>query len=485
MTSGDQRTIADGAVEFWQVSATDLFALADRDGRVLTTDVRGAATSPALETALGALTGDPRKQYLVADGRLFDFASRPVYFGSERNGTLLGFVISGYAVDRAFVNMISQAAAAQATFLAGGRAVSSTLDAGRQQQLARSAASGQVARLARRTPAVIALGGERYLATAADLSGEAAGPLQLIVLRSLASSERAARKTNQMVFLVGLAALLFGAALMLALARVVTRPLEQLAAGVRAFGFGDSLYWLPTNGTKEVRELSIAFGRMRREIAETNRALLDSEKLATIGRMASSISHDLRHYLAAVYANAEFLSSSRLTEAERADLFAEIQLAVRGTTELIDSLLIFSRGGPLLRLREPLLPIVERAIAMLRAHPEIESVAITLLDSGPLHAEALVDAKKVERALYNLLLNACQSARGGSGVREVLVELASTETMVTVTVTDSGAGVPEAIRETLFQPFVSEGKQSGSGLGLTLATVLCEPGAAACISSSS
>jgi signal transduction histidine kinase len=478
MTTGDQRTIADGAVEFWRISASDLFALAGRDGRVLTVDVRGGATSPVLEKALQHLAGDPRKQYLAANGRLFDFAVRPLYFGSERNGTLLGFVISGYAVDHAFVNVISQAAAAQATFLAGGLAVSSTLDAARQKQLVRNATVQQLAQTAQlaqgRLPAVVSLGGERYLAIAADLSDEAAGPLQLVVLRSLSASEQAARAINRLVFLVGLAALLFGTGLMLALARVVTRPLEQLAAGVRAFGFGDSVHWLPANGTKEVRELNIAFARMRQEIAETNRALLESEKLATIGRMANSVSHDLRHYLAAVYANAEFLSSSHLTEAERVELFSEIRAAVLGTTELIDSLLTFSRGGPRVRMREPLLPVVERAIAMLRAHPEAAGVTIEMLRAGPVEAEARMDIKKIERALYNLLLNACQSARLGADRREVLVELTSTETMVTVIVTDSGAGVPEAIRETLFEPFVSEGKQSGTGLGLTLAHAIAE-----------
>jgi len=56
---------------------------------------------------------------------------------------------------------------------------------------------------------------------------------------------------------------------------------------------------------------------MRSEIQSANRALLESERLATIGRMASSVSHDLRHYLAAVFANAEFLASDRLTLKER------------------------------------------------------------------------------------------------------------------------------------------------------------------------
>jgi len=95
----------------------------------------------------------------------------------------------------------------------------------------------------------------------------------------------------------------------------------------------------------EVRELSVAFDGMRREIVAANKALLESERLATIGRMASSVSHDLRHYLAAVYANAEFLATSRISEQERMDILSDIQVAVHGTTELIDSMLVFSRTG--------------------------------------------------------------------------------------------------------------------------------------------
>ena len=252
-------------------------------------------------------------------------------------------------------------------------------------------------------------------------------------------------------------------------------PLELLAAGVRAFGFGDTKHSLPVNGTQEVRELSAAFARMRSEIQATNRALLEAERLATIGRMASSVSHDLRHYLAAVYANAEFLSSPRLSDAERIELFADIQVAVHGTTELIDSLLIFSRTGNAIHLQpESILLVVEKSMALLRAHPEAESVTMRVECQAPADVHAMVDVKKMERAFYNLLLNACQSAKRANGSREVTVKIHSTPERITVTITDTGEGVSEHIRSSLFEPFVSEGKQSGTGLGLTLANAIAE-----------
>ena len=472
MTTRDRRTIADGAVEFWKVSSSDLFALSDSSGNVLTVDIQGKPPSPALRQALQGMVTDPRKHYLVSDDRIFDFSVRPLYFGSEARGTLLGYVISGYAVDRAFLDLISQASAAESTFLADRQIVTSTLSPRRRQDLVRKQF---MLSPEHRAPLDLALAGEHYLATEADLSAEAAVPLRLVVLKSFDQANRATQEINRLVLLLGLAAILLGSTLMLALSGMVTRPLEMLASGVRAFGFGDPEHPLPDGGTQEVRELSEAFARMRSEIQETNRALLEAEKLATIGRMASSVSHDLRHYLAAVYANAEFLSSPRLTDEERIELFADIQMAVHGTTELIDSLLIFSRNGAgVRRARESVILIVERAIALLRAHPDAAGVAICTSCEQGCNPEAVVDARQLERAVYNLLLNACQSARRAMQKREVRVSIASSPSQIEVTVTDSGPGVAEHIRDSLFEPFVSDGKQSGTGLGLTLAHCIAE-----------
>ena len=82
---------------------------------------------------------------------------------------------------------------------------------------------------------------------------------------------------------------------------------------------------------------------------------------------------------------------------------------------------------------------------------------------------AEVDGKQIERAISNLLLNACQSARFMGNTASVVVTLESQDREILVNVTDNGPGVPNKIRESLFEPFVSEGKQKGTGLGLTLA----------------
>ena len=85
----------------------------------------------------------------------------------------------------------------------------------------------------------ISLGPEQFLATQTDLSAEAANPLRLVVLKSFDQANRVIRDTNRLVLLLGVAAVVLGSLLMLALSRIVTQPLEMLAQGVRAFGIGD------------------------------------------------------------------------------------------------------------------------------------------------------------------------------------------------------------------------------------------------------
>jgi signal transduction histidine kinase len=465
MTTDDSRTIADDAVDFWKTGGNELFALADADHRVQAAYAQGKANAESLRSDLQTAISEPSKHYLMSEGRLFEYTVQPLYFGSKENGTLLGYAISGYAIDSAFLREVGRGAGAEAAFFAGDATTVSTLPKDRQDALRAMMQSQQPSS----SYQIVKVGSERYLTVSEDLTAGADMPLRLVVMKSFDAADRAEKEINRLIFWVCLLAMAAGSALMLLLARMVTRPLEMLAAGVRAFGEGDRQHALPADGTQEVRYLSSVFAQMRDEIEKTNRALLEAERLATIGRMASSVSHDLRHYLAAVYANAEFLSSPTLPANERAELYEEIRLAVNGTTDMLDSLLIFSRtGAALQRTPVSMSALVDRAVALVKTHPDADRVKL-VLEASDGDTTASVDTKLVERAVYNLLLNACQSARESAGLREVRVSLAGDSKNVSVTILDSGPGVAERILDSMFDPFVSQGKQKGTGLGLTLA----------------
>ncbi len=187
--------------------------------------------------------------------------------------------------------------------------------------------------------------------------------------------------------------------------------------------------------------------------------------------MASSISHDLRHQLTAVVANAEFLSERNHDPEQSEELYQEIRDAVGRMTELIDSLLEFSKT------RDALSPsfgsveeTMQRAIRSVQRHPSVQKVNIALSCHGS--SKGWFDSRKLERVFSNLLLNACQAVPPDAG--EIAVGMQEVPNGVAITISDNGVGIPEHLRARIFEPFVSYGKENGTGLGLTIAQKILE-----------
>jgi len=289
--------------------------------------------------------------------------------------------------------------------------------------------------------------------------------VRLTVLKSYDQATAFLQKINRLLLALGLLAVLVGSALVFFISQAFTRPLSSLLAGVAALERGDFTYALDFRGGDEVAELARAFDRMRESLAKTQQNLIESERLATIGRMASSISHDLRHSLAAIIANAEFLCESHLSPGQREDLYQEVRTAVDRMTELIDSLLEFSRTSASLRpTYGSLEDTLDNALDAVKSNPEFHEVKVEIRHTGSV--EGWFDHRKLGRALFNLLLNACESVQPGSG--QIQVDLCEIAGGVEIRIADTGRGIPASVRTTLFEPFVSHGKENGTGLGLTV-----------------
>ncbi len=466
MTTHDLKTIQDGGVEFWKVSGCDLFALVNASGTVAAVyDNAGLPDRKDLEQQLKRLLDSRSDQrYLLSNHRLYQVSLRPLFFGSEVTGTPLGFVIAGYSIDDRVSRQVREAAAADVIFLAADKIVSSTLDAQHDLDLQRQ--GGTIAHRAMEQD--LWLGKEHYLAASLAIPTFSEVPVRLLVLKSYDQASIFAMRLNRLLLVQGLLVLIVGTLLALYISGTITRPLDALLAGARALGSGNFDYQLAGGGARELRELTLAFDTMRNQLRQSQQELIESARMAVIGRMASSISHDLRHYLSAIYANAEFLSDPATPSAERDELMGDVQLAVQGMTDVLESLLVFSRTGKSLHpTYESFSALVERAIGLIKIHPEAHSVTIQV-EHLP-QAEAWMDARMIERAVFNLLINAAQAARSGVQPAVIKVSLVEDSQRIELRITDSGAGVPEAIRKTLFDPFVSDGKRRGIGLGLTIA----------------
>jgi signal transduction histidine kinase len=358
---------------------------------------------------------------------------------------------------------VSRIAASQVAFYYGDTIVRSTLDPAHEAELSRHPSVHSAPGIPE--PEQVQLGDERFLATSLELAADQAPSVRLSVLKSYDQATVFLDSLNRLLLALGLTAVLGGSALVFFISHTFTRPLGHLVAGVRALGRGDFHYRLDARGGDEVAEVTRAFNRMRDSLLKTQQELIDAERLATIGRMASSVSHDLRHSLAAIVANAEFLLESHLSTDQREELYQEIRIAVNQMTDLIDSLLEFSRTRESLRrtygsVKES----VERVVQAVRTHPRFHTVRIAVRQEG--NSTGWFDTKKLERALYNLLLNACEAIAGQDG--QINIDLREVLRGLEIRLSDNGRGIPESIRGKLFEPFISYGKENGTGLGLTV-----------------
>ncbi len=464
MTAHDPATIQDASKDVWQLTGSDLLVLADRNGSIvaLHTKSAGFTRDAAQQYFQRSLSDEDSSHWWFGAHHLYQTFVQPVYFGSKTQGPLLGFLIIGYEIDDRFAREISKVSASQVAFSYGGEIVATTLTSVQSQSPGvRALAEGSP----QSEPRNVEVGNENFVATSLDLSAQQAAAIRLTVLGSYDQAAKFLDNLNRLLLLLGLTAVLVGSGLVFLISHTFTRPLASLVEGVRALEHGDFHHPLDPRGSDEVAELTSAFDRMRSSLLKTQQALLESEQLATIGRMASSISHDLRHSLAAIVANSEFLCDGRLTGAQREELYQEVRIGVNQMTDLIDSLLEFART------RESLSPsyasvseTVHRAMHAVRLHPRHQGTLIQIDSNG--QGLAWFDPRKLERALYNLLLNACEAAPTIEG--RVLVTIGRSGSSVTIAVSDNGPGIAEPIRDKLFHPFVSYGKENGTGLGLTV-----------------
>jgi signal transduction histidine kinase len=200
--------------------------------------------------------------------------------------------------------------------------------------------------------------------------------------------------------------------------------------------------------------------------------LKEAERFSEIGIVACSISHDMRQSLSAIYANAELLESYGKSPSLRTDLLLEIKEAVLAMTDRIESLLQFASTGRNPMVQECVSYVVKKAVTAVKFHPDGRNVSVAVGEVPP--AKALIDARNLESAIYNLLLNACQAATRSTRVPQVKVRLTEVDKRIDVTISDNGPGILASVRTTLFDPFVTAGKPNGTGLGLTLARRIAE-----------
>jgi signal transduction histidine kinase len=466
MTSQDAPTIQDASQSFWKLAGSDLLLLAGPDGRILGFHVAKPGWSSHLVQAdlKRSLARGEEAAWWYADGQLYWVFLCPISSGNGPDLQPLGLIAVGYQVDSSVAERLALVAGSQIALATGDKLIASTLSPFEEEQFGGWIANHYVGQPSEAAQSV-ALQNHRYQLASVSLWKNTQAPVLCYVLMPLQRTNRFLEGLNRTIIVLGFGAVILAALLLSFVSRTITRPLDDLVAGVRALAAGDYSYAVTPRGSSEVAELGNAFAKMRNDLLESQRRWLTAERTAALGRAAGSLSHDLRHHLATVVANAEFLYESERLKLDRDEIYREIQGASAQMTDLLDSLRELSREGAAISPAPAALDAcVRRAADSVLARPELRGCSIAITTSGEM--SGVFDARKMERVFFNLLLNACEA--GASSHCQVRIEISSSAESFEIRVIDNGAGVPDAVRESLFDPFVSAGKPNGTGMGLAI-----------------
>ncbi|RVU48606.1 HAMP domain-containing histidine kinase [Lujinxingia sediminis] len=308
--------------------------------------------------------------------------------------------------------------------------------------------------------------------------------LRVATDQALTRADDAERSSVYALGALSLAALAV-ALLVLILIVWTLRPLTTLAQAARRIGEGDYRP-LPTPSTRmgqdEVALLTAEFNAMAHSLAERDArlrsqhaALLKSERLATIGRMTSLITHELRNPLSSINLNVEMLAEAleeRGIDASDEDIRPLLETVIEEIDRLRDiteEYLTYARLPSPKTQPENLDDIVQGLIDFHQWEWSQHGVeVIVTIDNAPLEVD--VDANQIRQALLNLIKNAVEASSPGDAI---VVSVTRVEGVARVAIEDQGEGIrPEAL-ERLFEPFFST-KSQGTGLGLPMTQQILE-----------
>ncbi len=462
-STGDEATIRDTAGELWsRVSDEDaIFLVTTPQGRVITS--LGGASKQSLPDDLPvvreALSRFPAQVsgFLARGDRLFHITLSPVYVQATGGNALLNVLVSGYEINQRVASSLKSATGgSEFVFLARGDVVATTLPRSEAADIGRQlSGAGRAVRAGRSEYAPL-------ITPLADIRGGAVG--QLAILRSFDAANREIAGLRHQISLLWLLSMAAGLMLTYFPARRIVGPVKELDRAAAEVARENYDCEVEINSGDELGRLGKTFNAMLASIRKGREELIRSERIATIGRLATSVVHDLRNPLAAIAGGAEMLIDPGLSQEHVRRLAGNMFRASLQVQRLLQDLLDLSRGkaGQMksCNLRD-LVATVADSLA-----PTAEAQAVQLVLNIPDSLELSVDQRRIEQVFLNLMGNALEAMPGGG---KITVSAKREPDAVSVEVKDTGPGIAPEIRKRLFQPFVTAGKASGLGLGLALA----------------
>ncbi len=316
---------------------------------------------------------------------------------------------------------------------------------------------------------------------------------------SLAQADAQLASSSRRMLAYTAAALLIVALLIgLFVWRVVYRPIQALKNGTEHLSQGELGYQIKVHSHDEVGELAESFNGMSLELRAANEQIINwaktledrvqqkttelknahnhvlhVEKMASLGKMAAVVAHEVNNPLSGILTYAKLIrkwvATGQVQNEKRAEAMECLDLVAsesRRCGDLINNLLSLSRSAPINLQSTDLHTVIDRSLLLVRHQLELGGIELQL-DVAKDLPRVSCDAAQIEQVLLALIMNARDAMpRGGTLWLETRMNREANE--IEIKVRDDGAGIPPDVLPQIFEPFVTT-KENGHGVGLGLA----------------
>jgi signal transduction histidine kinase len=297
--------------------------------------------------------------------------------------------------------------------------------------------------------------------------------LFLMATVSLRDPER-----HQVLIVAGTGAVAICAAVMIALAYFIQRPMVELQDKIARVGEGDlevSVNFARRND--EIGDLGRNFNHMvqqlresREEIERLHRTQMSrAEHLATLGELATGLAHEIRNPLAGIAGVIEIVGRDLPVTSPARAVIKDVRLEIAQINRILTDLLQTARPHPPAVRPTDLNTTAEHAVMLARQQILSNPIKVEL-EKDPKLPNVEHDSDQMHQVVLNLLLNAVQAIDGAGVVRVVI---ASKKDQALISVSDSGRGISPEHLPFIFRPFYTT-KGNGTGLGLSLVRRIVE-----------
>jgi len=422
-----------------------------------------------------AFNGQPQQGVVFSGNRLFDIVSLPITL----SGDTVGVITFGVANSMAMEIKQSMNKDNDLVLVLNSKIVASTLGnipPAMQDQLAtmvsKSDSSTDLQDLI--------FGNERFLGIAGRLGAtDESGLPGYVILSSWEKPLQVLRSTQQMILLIGLAAVLVGIAVVGFLVHKITEPLRELQDSAAAVGRGDFSRRVDIRTRDEFGRLGQAFNEMTQDIERshselqktvdtlktTQAQLVQSEKLSAVGEFVAGVAHELNNPLAAVIGFSELLKDADVAKEHRGHLDLIFKSAMR-CRKIVQSLLSFARRHQPERKPVSVNKLIEEVLEIVAYQLRTSNVKV-VTNFAPNLPLVLADGHQLQQVILNLINNARQAIEAHQPSGQITITTSMRDSVIRIAVQDNGPGIAQENLSRIFDPFFTT-KEVGKGTGLGL-----------------